>query len=232
MTQQRRTVGAGAAAAALIAVLLAGCGGNDFVFGATPTPSLTTTRTATPTLTPTPTMELVRQVVAGLIVVNQDVGGDAGDGLKPLPSGMLPEVDKGFDRGLGGADWVVDDGVAQGTTTDDGHFTITGLTPGRHVIRVTKTVDGNLMQIDLPIIVGDDGSADVIAEVSWGLVRTISTYTAGNAAMRAVFAPNGTHLITRDGQAVELADYSRTLIDSDGDGHFDPQTGSCEELYS
>ena len=67
--------------------------------------------------------------------------------------------------------------------------------------------------------------------MSWGLVRTTSTYTQGGAAMRAVFAPNGSHLITRDGSAVELGDYSRTLVDADGDGRFDPQSGSCDEIY-
>ena len=43
--------------------------------------------------------------------------------------------------------------------------------------------------------------------------------------MRAVFAPNGTSLITRAGRVVELGDGLRTLVDADGDGHFDPQTG-------
>jgi hypothetical protein len=216
-------------------LFLAGCGDDDdIVIG--PTVTVTATRTSTvpptqtaqPSQTPTPTPPLA--AVAGVIVVNRDVGG-ANDGLKELPPEGMPDVGKGFDRGLGGADWVVDDGVARGTTTDDGHFSITGLTPGRHTIRVTKTVDGNLMELSLPIIVGDDGSAEVVAEVAWGLARTTSTYTAGAAAMRAVFAPNGTYLITRGGAVAELGDYSRALIDSDGDGRFDPQTGACEEIY-
>jgi hypothetical protein len=46
-----------------------------------------------------------------------------------LPPGQLPPVSKGFDRGLGGADWVVDDGDVRGATDEDGRFTVTGLTP-------------------------------------------------------------------------------------------------------
>lgn len=233
---QRKPIGVSIAAlAVLTAVLLAGCNGDNLTIGSTPTVTATSTGTAvstpTPTASPRPTATTSSAAVAGLIVVSQDVGGDARDGLTPLPPESLPPVGKGFDRGLGNADWVVDDGVAHGTTTEDGHFSITGLTPGPHVLHVTKTVDGNLMDLLLPIVVGDDGSAEVIAEVSWGLVRTTSTYTQGGAAMRAVFAPNGSHLITRNGHAVELGDYSRTLIDADGDGHFDPQSSTCEEIY-
>lgn len=230
MTQRRAN---GLVGAALAAALLAGCGGSDLGIGATPTVTATRTATSVPsTASPTPTATpLGLAQVAGLIVVNQNVGGGASDGLAPLPPDRLPPVGTGFDRGLGNADWTVDDGGAHGTTSADGHFSISGLTPGRHLLRVTKTVDGNLMELVVPIVVGDDGAADVVAEVSWGQVRATSTYTQGGAAMRAAFAPNGTALITRGGQAVELSDGLRTYVDADGDGHFDP-TGSCTGLYA
>jgi hypothetical protein len=224
---QRNAIAMGAAYAVLAG--LAGCGGSDLTVGATPTVTVASTRTATPTPAPTATTSIA--AVGGLIVVNQDVRGAAGDGLMPLPPESLPPGGTGFDRGLGNANWMVDDGVISGSTTIDGHFSITGLSPGPHVIHVSKSVDGNLLDLDLPIIVGDDGSAEVLAQVSWGLVLTTSTYTQGGAAMRAVYAPNGSHLITRNGQAVELGDYFRTLVDADGDGSFDPQTGSCDQLY-
>ena len=238
---QRNSIAIGAVAGFAM-IGLAACGGNGTHVGGTnvgptPTASLppaTFTATPLPTATRTPTAIPTGAVavVAGLIVVNQDVRAEKGDGLAPLPPEMLPPVGMGFDRGLGNAEWVVDDGVVTGTTTEDGHFSITGLTPGPHDLHVTKTVDGNLLDLVLPIIVGDDGSADVLAEVSWGLVRTTSTYTQSGAAMRAVFAPNGSHLITRAGKVVELGDSFRTLVDGDGDGHFDPQSGSCDGLYS
>jgi hypothetical protein len=202
---------------------------------ATPVSSATavSTATAASTVTPTapPTATSGSAAVAGLIVVGHDVRGATGDGLTRLPPESLPPVGMGFDRGLGNAAWVVDDGVATGNTTDDGHFSIVGLTPGPHVLHVTKTVDGNLLDVLLPIVVGDDGSAEVLAEVSWGLVRTTSTYTEAGAESRAVYAPNGSHVITRGGQIAELGDSFRTLVDADGDGHFDPQSGACEGLY-
>lgn len=233
----------GALLGVLLSTLLAACGGDDITIGATPTTSATATRTQThtptgvaavATLTPTPTTRptAVNAAVAGIILVGRDVSGSTDDGLMPVPAEGRPQGSEGFDRGLGNADWIVDNGVAEGTTNDEGRFSITGLTPGAHVITVTKTVGGNLMTLSLPIIVGDDGSAEVVAEVMWGLVRTTSDYQQGGAAMRAVFSPNGSRLITREGRAVELGDYSgRTLIDSDGDGLFDPQSGACDDIY-
>ena len=211
----------------MAAVLGSGCGnGDDLVIGATPTPTgtaPTVTRTPTQTAGPTRTATVRVGSVAGLVVVGDNVGQSGSDGLKPLPPESLPPVGIGFDRGLGSADWVVDDGDVHGETDADGRFTVSGLSPGRHALRFTRTVDGNLMAFVVPIVVGDDGAAEVVAEVSWGLVRATSTYTEAGAAMRAVFAPNGTWLITRGAQVVELSDGWRTLVDGDGDGRFDPQ---------
>lgn len=249
MTQhQSKTVGM-----ALIAVSTLwafGCGGDGGGGSRASVATVTPTQTAIPTLplatvtatapaatatrTPTsvPTATSPGAQVAGVIVVNQDVGSGQRDGLSPLPPESLPPVGKGFDRGLGNADWTVDDGTITGTTTADGHFSITGLTPGRHRLNVRKTVDGNLLEFIVPIVVGDDGAAEVVAEVSWGMVRATSTYTEGGAERRAVFAPNATSLITSQGRVIELSDGFRTLVDADGDGHFDATSGNCEEIYS
>jgi hypothetical protein len=221
----KRTRDALAVAAAVC--WLAACGGDDLGIGATPTATATSTATVRPTATPT---ALSQARVEGLVAVARDVGGTT-DGLNPLPTDGLPPLGKGFDRGLGHADWVVDDGEVRGSTDDDGHFSISGLTPGRHALRFTKTVNGDLMEFVVPIIVGDDGAAEVVAEVSWGLVRATSTYVQAGAAQRAVFAPNGTYLITRGAELVELFDGWRTLVDGDGDGRFDPQ--QCgREIYA
>ena len=226
-----------AMAALCAAALLAGCGDDgDIVIGATPTatatrtgnPTATRTHTAPPTATRTPVSSAA---VAGLVVVDAQVGAGGGDGLAPLPPEQLPHHPTGFDRGLGGATWVVGDGAVRGETDGEGRFSVTGLTPGRHSLRFTKTVAGNLMEFVVPIVVGDDGAAAVLAEVSWGLVRATSDYVQDGAAMRAVFAPNGAHLISRAGQAVELSDGWRTLVDGDGDGRFDPQ-GCSTQLYA
>ncbi|MGE0520454.1 MAG: Ig domain-containing protein [Candidatus Binatia bacterium] len=230
---QRLTIrGMWSACAGVSALVLAACGGNDLSIGATPTTTATSTVTPPPptaTVTRTPTPRIAQ--VAGLVVASRDVQAGRDDGLNALPPEMLPPVGKGFDRGLGHAEWVVDDGAVRGATDADGRFTVTGLTPGRHALRFTKTVDGNLMEFVVPIAVGDDGAAEVVAEVSWGLVRATSTYTEDGSAKRAVFAPNGTYAITREGRIAELYDGWRTLIDGDGDGRFDPQ--SCgREMYA
>lgn len=218
------------AAMALALVGIAGCGDDDDDGGATPTATATRTAaaptftaTGAPTASPTAT-PVVGAAVAGRVVVSESVIARPGDGLRELPPEELPATGVGFDRGLGSADWVVDDGAVRGTTNPDGSFLVTGLSPGRHALRFTKTVDGNLLEFVAPIIVGDDGTAEVIAEVSWGMVRTISRYTEDGAAMQAIFAPTGAYLITRAGTPVELFDGWRTLVDTDGDGAFDPQS--------
>jgi uncharacterized protein YjdB len=219
----------------MAALLLNGCGDDDDPpRGATPTATATVpaaTRTPTPTVAPSRTATPPEGAVAGLVVVGDNVGQHGEDGLKPLPPESLPPVGTGFDRGLGSADWVVDDGSVRGETDADGRFLITGLSPGRHALRFSKTVDGNLMEFVVPIIVGDDGAAEVVAEVSWGLVRATSLYSEAGAAMRAVFAPNNSWVISRGSQVVELSDGWRTLVDGDGDGRFDPQ-GCGGELYA
>ncbi|MFN8640872.1 MAG: hypothetical protein U0802_04130 [Candidatus Binatia bacterium] len=198
----------------LMAWAAGGCGnGSDLSLGPTPTatrPASTATRTPTATARPTQTATPRANRVAGLVVVGDGVGQPGSDGLKPLPPESLPPVGDGFDRGLGNAGWVVDDGVVRGETDADGRFTVTGLAPGRHALRFTRTVDGNLMAFVVPIVVGDDGGAEVVAEVSWGLVRATSTYAQAGAAMRAVFAPNGAWLIARGDRLVELSDGWRT----------------------
>lgn len=215
------------AAIAAAAWFVVGCGsGSDLAIGVTPTFTSTTSLTRTPTATPPPptaTRTAALGGVAGLVVVDDNVGRDGKDGITALPPESLPPISPGFDRGLGGAGWVVDDGDVRGETDESGRFAVTGLTPGRHALRFTKTVDGNLMEFVVPIVVGDDGSAEVVAEVSWGLVRATSTYTQDGAAMRAVFAPTGTSMVVRGDRIVELSDSWRTLVDADGDGRFDPR---------
>jgi hypothetical protein len=135
---------------AVIAVLaLIGCSDDDDNRSSTATPTVSATRTVTRTPTSPPATASPTQTaqptatappgaaVAGLIVVNQDVGSGERDNLSPLPPEVLPPVGKGFDRGLGNADWTIDDADLRGTTTDDGRFSISGLAPGRHLLRVS-----------------------------------------------------------------------------------------------
>jgi hypothetical protein len=199
--------------------------------GATPTPTATSaapsaTHTPTPTATPTatqtrtPTTPSGQASVSGLLVVRRDVNAGTADALSPLADSEKEMVGPAFDRALSHADWQLAGEEIRGETDPDGRFQIAELAPGTYTMLVTKTVDGNLMSLGFPIVVGEDG-ATVLAEVAWGLVRSTSTYDDGGVEVVETFAPNGGHAVWRDGSLVELSDGYRTLTDPDGDGLFE-----------
>ncbi len=236
-----------ACAAVAMAVLVAGCGGgdDDGGGGAAATPTTQPTQvSATATVRPTNTALVVATAsptpvqvarISGLLAVRNDVGARSGDALTPLPPEAGGAVGQDFDRALAHADWMVPGTEAEGVTGGDGRFAITALPPGQHILHVTKTVEGNLMAVDVPFVVGDDGGAVIVAEVGWGLVKATSTYIEDGVEVRVTFAPNGAHMVERDGRVVEFGDYARTLTDADGDGRFDssnctsqPQLSACD----
>ena len=185
--------------------------------GATP-PAPTATSTRVPTTAPT-SAQGAR--VAGLVVVNQDVNARQGDVLGAPPRAWVDDTKNvNFDRALGYADWAIQGTELTGTTSEDGRFEITDLDAGGpYQLQVTKTLNGNLLNVAVPFRVGDDG-ATVVAEVSWGLVKSESTYTEDGVAVRTVYGPYGNWLVTRDGRLTELGTPGRTLTDADGDGTF------------
>jgi hypothetical protein len=229
----------------LLVLLLAACNDDDGSGGSNPTPtsSPTATRTGPPdptvtatlpgatvtatvarTATPTPTTG-TQAAVAGLLVVRRDIGGGAGDALESLPSGV-DGFGHGFDRVLSHADWAIDGTDLRGETDENGRFSIGDLPPGRYHMQVTKTVDGNLVFLSVPVVVGDLG-AEVIAEIALGLVKSTSTYLDGADEVSETIAPNGTRLVVRNGRLAEFGDYARTWTDPDGDGLF--ETENCSQ---
>lgn len=200
---------------------LSACGGDSNGANSTPTPTQRTTPappTTRPTATRTPNDAAA---VVGLVVVNQSVSERTNDRLGAPPTAWTENADNGaFDQALGAADWTVVEKSITGITGTDGQFEIFDLPPGHYTLAVTKTLDGNLLSARVPFSVGDDG-ATVVAEVSWGLVRSVSTYTDNGVEVREVRDLAGRWLITRNGQIAELGDYSLTLSDPDGDGSFD-----------
>ena len=187
---------------------------------AVPHPSPTVSRTATPPATTTPTQS---SAVTGLVVVNRTVMSGPGDVLGVPPPEWSGDPSKAaFDRSLSDADWSVTGVDKQGVTGPDGRFSVSGLSPGKYTFQLTKTLDGNLANMSFPFTVGDDGTADVVAEVAWGLARSVSTYTRAGVQLQETDGPYGTWLITQDGHVRELGDPSRSFVDTDGDGQLEP----------
>jgi len=184
----------------------------------------------TPTVSPTPPPSPTPPsgTVSGLLILNRNVTASADDALSPVPAEAVGETDAAsFDRALSHADWsVAGTSDQRGVTGADGRFEIAGLSKGRYTLQVTKTLDGNLASMTVPFAVGDDGTANVVAEVAWGQVRSTSIYSDGGVPVREVVGPNGTRVIVRDGRIGEIGDPLRTLIDPDGTGTFVPETCS------
>jgi uncharacterized protein YjdB len=204
--------------------LAAGCGGgSNLVIGVTPTPTRTLTATPTRTPTPTPTTATSAATVNGLVVVGDDLAPTARNelGLSPADWGN-PADEAAFGRALANADYRI--AGYSGTTGADGAFTITNLPPGRYTLELSKTIAGNLIPANVPIVVGDDG-ATVIAELGLGLLRSTVSYTLDGVAIQEIRGPSGTWLTTHNGHIAELGDPTRVLTDSDGDGRFEP--GDC-----
>ena len=207
-----------------LAALIAACGGdggNGHSQQNTPAPSSTPTVTAAPPATATPTAPAA--ALNGLVVIDPSVPTAPGDGIALPPAEWAAHPDSNsFDRSLAYADWMVAERPEiHGTTGADGQFALGSLPAGRYTLIVTRTLDGNLAEMKVPIAVGPSGGASVIAEVAWGQVRSSSTYEDGASTVVDVRGPWGTWLVTRDGQVRELGDPARTLTDADGDGRFD-----------
>jgi hypothetical protein len=191
---------------------VAACGGGG----------TTTENTLAPTVPPGASAS-----VAGLVVLRSDVAAGAPDALGVPPDNWAAPADAAaFDRAMASADWTVEGPVNKsGVTGVDGRFAISDLPPGQYSLQVSKTLNGNLVPLTIPFTVGDDGRAQIVAEVGVGLVRTTVTYTQAGVQVREIHGPYGNVLVTRDGRISELGDAGRTLVDTNGDGQFD--SGAC-----
>ncbi|MBI1817633.1 MAG: Ig-like domain-containing protein [Deltaproteobacteria bacterium] len=212
-----------------LAALIAACGGSSSDGGGAaastatrtlrPVPTNTLHPSGTPTLVPTQTSG---NAVTGLLLLQNSVASNRGDALAAPSSDWMSHPDSAsFDKVLSFADFTVV-GVAtkRGVTTADGRFEIQGLAAGHYALSINKVLAGNLAAFLVPFAVGDDGTADVVAEIGLGQVKSISTFTRGGVRLTETIAPNGAHVVTGNGRIVEIGDGSRTLTDPDGDGHF------------
>lgn len=171
---------------------------------------------------PTPT-PVAGATVSGLLVVGPDVAAGPAErlGVPPPEWAANPDAPT-FDRALTFADLSLGgEGEPRMTTGSDGSFELAALPPGQHSLDVTRTLNGNLLDVTVPFAVGADGTATIVAELAWGLVKATSTYSDGGVPVVEVYGPYGTRLVARDGRITLLADSVRTLTDTDGDGQFD-----------
>jgi len=198
----------------------------------TPVPSGTPTLVlpGTPSATPTP----AAGGVSALLVLNQAVNASASDALGAPPREWQESPDSAsFDRALAAANWSVDNGAIQGVTGTDGRFATGPLSPGPHTLRIAKTLNGNLASFSVPFTAGDDGSGEVVVEVSWGQVKSISTFVRDGVQGRDIYGPTGNWVSLRDDRIGSFGNGVQTYSDPDGDGFFDvdlclPGPVSCE----
>jgi hypothetical protein len=159
-----------------------------------------------------------------LVVVRRDVAAAANDALGAPPDAWGSEADQAsFDRALSNAAWTLTGPVGRsGSTAADGRFDVAGLPPGPYELSLTRTLNGNLVDVRVPIHVGSDGAAEILVEISPGSVRVSVTYGEGETLVEEITGPNGTTLVTRDGKPSEIAGPSGEIVDPDGDGIFEP----------
>lgn len=203
----------------LLAWFFAACGGDNGTVSRTPT----STRAASPTPTVTPT-PVPRAAVEGLLLLRDDVPAAPGDAVGVAPAewhGTRPGPR--FDRALAHATVIVD---GEGTSytieaNPDGTFALPSLPPGTYQLQLSKTINGNLIEGDIPFVVGDQGAATLIVQVAWGRIRSTATYTRDGHTFEEIRDPSGPWVIRKDGRVVEFSDGTRRWIDEDGDGSFE-----------
>ncbi|MGD0950014.1 MAG: Ig-like domain-containing protein [Candidatus Binatia bacterium] len=187
---------------AIVVVLAAACGnGNSPPSGTTP---------------PQPT----NTGITGLLVVDHSVSASAGDALGAPPTRWGAPADAtSFDRSLAAANWSID-GNVQGVTGADGSFTTGPLAPGTHTLQISKTLDGNLAALSIPFTVGDDGSTNLVVEVSWGQVRAVATFVQNGTPVEQIRGPSGSWLTLTGGLVTAFGDANRSFTNPSSDGSF------------
>lgn len=164
-----------------------------------------------------------RRTVGGLMVVNQDVATHNGDALGTPPALWEGSADGlTFDRSLAAADWrIVERPALHGSTGTDGQFTVGELAPGTYTLEVSKTLNGNLVSVSVPLIVGTSGPTEVVMAFGQGQLRTTLTYQENGGEVQDIRGPYGNRVVVRQGTVRLLEDGWRTLEDSNGDGRFE-----------
>lgn len=204
---------------ALLAWLLASCGGNHSPISPSPTSTLVPSPTATATPRPSPTF-----AVQGLLLLRDDVAAAPGDALAPAPTewqGRL--LGRPFHRALANTNLVVEGRESSYPTEAhrDGTFVLPALTPATYRLRLSKTINGNLIEGEIPFEVGDQGTTSLLVQVAWGRIRSIATYVLQGGVWEETREAGGPWVVRKDGRVTRFSDGNRRWTDEDGDGLFE-----------
>lgn len=189
----------------------------------TPTPALPTrtpTATATRTVTPTP----ARSQASGLVVLRRDVPVAPQDGVAAPPPGWVfgPDAES-FDRSVGHATLRLGGSTSVTIeTAPDGTFSVPEIPPGTYRLQLEKVLNGNRVDVDVPVAVSGAGPLRFLLQVGWGEVRLEGENDTGRFVV--VRGGSGTVLSARfsAGRLVALERGSEAWQDTDGDGVLEP----------
>ncbi len=107
-------------------------------------------------------------------------------------------------------------------TNSNGAFTIPNLSPGDYQIRVAKTVDGNLIDFTLPVILNETSGTAVTAEIRWGEIITTYRYSDDTGIWEVTELPGGFRKVVLNGRIIEFTTFnSVTYLDDDQNGSFE-----------
>jgi len=212
----------------LMLALLASCNGADDdrsrvtpTVSPTPTARATASSTPVPTPTPAPTPALTR--VDGLVVLRRDVPTGPQDAVAPPPAGWAEGADaEMFDRALGRASLrLVGPVTVTAESNLDGTFAIPAIPPGNYRLEIEKVLNGNLVQLEMPLELDSTHPTRIVVQVGWGKFRVVADHGAGTAIVQ-VRATGKEQLRLENGRLVELVQDGQQWRDDDGDGILSP----------
>ncbi|GIW41882.1 MAG: hypothetical protein KatS3mg076_2459 [Candidatus Binatia bacterium] len=160
-----------------------------------------------------------------MLLVREDLEASRDDALGTPPPELVPETGAESPlRSLAHADWHLRGPVERsGTTDSNGRILLSPLPEGRYVLLVRKTLRGNLVEFEVPLVVGDDGAANFVVEIGRGSVRSRNVYRSGGEEFEEISGPDGSRARRKAGRLEEITSSGRTFSDTDGDGLFLPR---------
>jgi len=158
-------------------------------------------------------------VIAGVILGHKDLRVADSDSTA-TSSGNLTST--ALNKPIQNATLAIEGEDIISNTDPNGAFTISNLSPGDYRIRVTKTVDGNLIDFTLPVILTETSGTALTAEIRWGEVITSYRYSDDTGIWEITELPGGSRKVMLNGRIIEFTTFnSVTYFDDDQNGSFE-----------